>query len=61
MLLGGGDSAVGVYLTRDDRGRVAPTRCIFKPIVVSEFRKAATQYPIVFCKKPETGRFAPMF
>ncbi|MDY6944968.1 MAG: SapC family protein [Pseudomonadota bacterium] len=29
------------------------------PIVVSEFRKAATQYPIVFAKHPDTGRFAP--
>jgi hypothetical protein len=29
------------------------------PIVSSEFRKAATQYPIVFAKNPETGRFAP--
>lgn len=29
------------------------------PIVVSEFRKAATQYPIVFAKHPETGHFAP--
>jgi hypothetical protein len=29
------------------------------PIVTSEFRKAATQYPIVFAKNPETGRFAP--
>src|ERR1700736_3850452 len=28
------------------------------PIVASEFRKAATQYPIVFAKNPETGRFA---
>src|SRR3981081_2270915 len=28
------------------------------PIVVSEFRKAATQYPIVFAKNPETGRFS---
>jgi len=27
------------------------------PVVVSEFRKAATQYPIVFAKNPETGRF----
>src|SRR3981189_953181 len=27
------------------------------PIVVSEFRKAAIQYPIVFAKNPETGRF----
>jgi hypothetical protein len=29
------------------------------PIVASELRKAATQYPIVFAKNPETGRFAP--
>src|ERR1700675_4174664 len=29
------------------------------PIVASEFRKAATQYPIVFAKNPETGRFGP--
>ena len=29
------------------------------PIVASEFRKAATQYPIVFAKNSETGRFAP--
>ena len=29
------------------------------PIVVSEFRKAAVQYPIVFAKNPETGHFAP--
>jgi hypothetical protein len=28
------------------------------PVVVSEFRKAATQYPIVFAKHSETGRFA---
>ena len=27
------------------------------PIVASEFRKAAIQYPIVFAKSPETGRF----
>jgi SapC len=27
------------------------------PIVASEFRKATTQYPIVFAKNPETGRF----
>jgi SapC len=27
------------------------------PVVVSEFRKAATQYPLVFAKNPETGRF----
>lgn len=29
------------------------------PIVISEFRKAAIQYPIVFAKHPETGRFDP--
>lgn len=29
------------------------------PVVVSEFRKAAVQYPIVFAKHPETGRFSP--
>jgi hypothetical protein len=29
------------------------------PIVLSEFRKAAVQYPIVFAKSPETGRFSP--
>jgi SapC len=28
-------------------------------VVVSEFRKAAIQYPIVFAKHPETGRFDP--
>jgi hypothetical protein len=27
------------------------------PVVASEFRKAAIQYPIVFAKNPETGRF----
>jgi hypothetical protein len=27
------------------------------PVVASEFRKAAIQYPIVFAKHPETGRF----
>jgi len=29
------------------------------PIVASEFRKAAIQYPIVFAKNRENGRFAP--
>jgi len=29
------------------------------PVVVSEFRKAAIQYPLVFAKHPETGRFSP--
>jgi hypothetical protein len=28
------------------------------PVISSEFRKAAIQYPIVFAKNPETGRFA---
>lgn len=27
------------------------------PLITTEFRKAATQYPIVFAKHPETGRF----
>src|SRR5689334_4032608 len=27
------------------------------PLVASEFRKAAIQFPIVFAKSPETGRF----
>lgn len=27
------------------------------PLVATEFRKAATQYPVVFAKHPETGRF----
>ena len=27
------------------------------PLVATEFRKAATQYPIVFAKHPENGRF----
>jgi hypothetical protein len=29
------------------------------PIVVSEFRRCAIQYPIVFAKNPQDGRFAP--
>src|SRR3954453_4197411 len=29
------------------------------PLVASEFRKAAIQYPIVFAKNPEDGRFGP--
>ena len=29
------------------------------PIVASEFRKAAIQYPIVFAKHPQDGHFAP--
>lgn len=44
---------------RADRTEVHAARQHLIPIVVSEFRKAATQYPIVFAKHPETGRFAP--
>lgn len=44
---------------RSDRIEVDAARQHLIPIVVSEFRKAATQYPIVFAKHPETGRFAP--
>src|SRR3954464_9567759 len=39
-------------------GATAATQHLI-PIVVSEFRKAAIQYPIVFAKHPDTGRFAP--
>lgn len=44
---------------RADRVEAGAARQHLIPIVVSEFRKAATQYPIVFAKHPETGRFAP--
>ncbi len=44
---------------RDDLVEACAARQHLIPIVVSEFRKAATQYPIVFAKNPETGRFAP--
>jgi hypothetical protein len=44
---------------RTDRIDAAAANQHLIPIVVSEFRKAATQYPIVFAKHPETGRFAP--
>src|SRR5215510_1561124 len=44
---------------RADRAEASAARQHLIPIVVSEFRKAATQYPIVFAKNPETGRFAP--
>lgn len=44
---------------RGDRVEAAAARQHLIPIVVSEFRKAAIQYPIVFAKHPETGRFAP--
>src|ERR1700733_16243818 len=44
---------------RPDRVEASPASQHLIPIVASEFRKAATQYPIVFVKSPETGRFAP--
>jgi hypothetical protein len=44
---------------RDDLVEASAAKQHLIPIVVSEFRKAATQYPIVFVKNPETGRFAP--
>src|SRR3954454_16558662 len=44
---------------RADRVEASAARQHLIPIVVSEFRKAATQYPIVFAKHPETGQFAP--
>jgi hypothetical protein len=43
---------------REDRVEAAAASQHLIPIVVSEFRKAATQYPIVFAKSSETGRFA---
>lgn len=42
---------------RDDLVEATAAHQHLIPIVVSEFRKAATQYPIVFAKHPETGRF----
>jgi len=42
-----------------DLAQASAARQHLIPIVASEFRKAATQYPIVFAKNPETGRFAP--
>jgi hypothetical protein len=44
---------------RPDRVEVSASNQHLIPIVVSEFRKAAIQYPIVFAKHPETGRFDP--
>jgi hypothetical protein len=44
---------------RDDLVEASAASQHLIPIVVSEFRKAAIQYPIVFSKNPETGRFAP--
>jgi len=42
---------------RDDLVEASAAKQHLIPIVASEFRKAATQYPIVFAKHPETGRF----
>jgi len=42
-----------------DLAKASAARQHLIPIVASEFRKAATQYPIVFAKNSETGRFAP--
>ena len=44
---------------RDDLVEASAASQHLIPIIVSEFRKAAIQYPIVFSKNPETGRFAP--
>ncbi|MFC4314130.1 SapC family protein [Steroidobacter flavus] len=44
---------------RADRVEAGAARQHLIPIVMGEFRKAATQYPIVFAKHPETARFAP--
>jgi SapC len=44
---------------REDLVEASAARQHLIPIVVSEFRKAAIQYPIVFAKHPETGHFAP--
>lgn len=42
---------------RDDLVEATAASQHMVPIVVSEFRRAAIQYPIVFAKNPETGRF----
>ena len=34
-------------------------RCHMVPLVVSEFRRAIADFPIVLAKSQETGRFAP--
>jgi hypothetical protein len=44
---------------RSDRVEASVAGQHLVPIVASEFHKAAIQYPIVFVKSPETGRFAP--
>ena len=40
---------------RDDLAEATAASQHLIPIVVSEFRKAAVQFPIVFAKNPETG------
>jgi hypothetical protein len=40
-----------------DRAEASAATQHLIPIVASEFRRAATQYPIVFAKNPQTGRF----
>jgi SapC len=44
---------------RADRVEASAAEQHLVPITVSEFRKAAIEYPIVFAKHPETGRFDP--
>jgi hypothetical protein len=44
---------------RADRVEASAASQHLIPIVASELRRAATQYPIVFAKNPETGRFGP--
>jgi hypothetical protein len=44
---------------RADRTEASAARQHLIPIVTAEFRKAAIDYPIVFAKHPDTGRFAP--
>jgi hypothetical protein len=48
----------GLKITRDGAEATAAGQHLI-PIVVSEFRRAAVQYPMVFAKNPQTGRFAP--
>ena len=44
---------------RPELAEAAAAEAHLVPVVVSEFRKAAIQYPIVFAKHPETGQFDP--
>jgi hypothetical protein len=47
----------GVLRIRSDLAEASAATEHLIPLVTTEFRKAATQYPIVFAKHPETGRF----